>query len=244
MVMSGCSTTSQRSPSDSGLEKYNRAMFSFNNKLERYVIRPVAKGYRAITTEGIRRHVSNVFNNIEEPVSALNHILQGEFSSSGVNLSRFVLNTTIGVAGVFDVATSLGVERNKTGFDETMANWCVPDGPYIVLPVMGPSTPRSALGFVADAYSSPMYWVANESNGEDADTAYYGAAGVKYLNLLAQNVNMLESLEEGSVDYYETIKSAYLQSRTKLKSCKAVSNETSDSYDFDMDMDDMEYLED
>ena len=244
MSLSACSTTSQVSSPDSGLEKYNRAMFGFNNKLERYVIRPVAKGYRAITTEGVRRRVSNIFNNIEEPVSALNHILQGEFSSSGKNLSRFVMNTTIGVGGIFDVATSLGIERDKTGFDETMANWCIPDGPYVVLPIMGPSTPRSALGFFADAYSSPMYWVASESRDSDADVAYYGAAGVKYLNLIAQNVNMLESLEEGSIDYYETIKSAYLQSRLKLKSCKVSKEGEVNSYDFDMDMEDMEYIED
>lgn len=242
MGLSGCATTSNYANSDTALEKYNRAMFSFNNKMDKYVIRPVAKGYRAITTQGMRKHVSNVFNNIEEPVSALNHILQGEFASSGKNLSRFVMNTTLGVAGIFDVATSLGVERDKTGFDETMSSWCIPDGPYIILPIVGPSTPRAALGFVADAYSSPSYWAASESGDDDAKGIYYGAAGLKYLNLMAQNVNILESLEEGSVDYYEAIKSTYMQSRGKLKSCGLRGgNVEVDDYDFDMeDMDDME----
>ena len=243
--LTGCATTASQMNSDTTLEKYNRAMFSFNNKVDKYIIRPVAKGYRAVTTEGIRRRVSNVFNNIEEPVSAINHVLQGEFVSSGKNLSRFVMNTTLGVVGIFDVATSLGLERDKTGFDETLSSWCVPDGPYVVLPIVGPSTPRSAFGFVADAYSSPSYWIASESGDDDAKTIYYGAAGLKYLNLMAQNVNMLESLEEGSIDYYEAIKSAYMQSRGKLKSCKLVSdgedNVTSD-YDFDMG-DEMDYME-
>ena len=242
MGLSGCATTSNYTDSDTVLEKYNRAMFGFNNKVDKYVIRPVAKGYRAVTTQNIRKHVSNVFNNIEEPVSALNHILQGEFVSSGKNLSRFVMNTTLGVAGIFDVATSLGLERDKTGFDETMSSWCIPDGPYVILPIVGPSTPRAALGFVADAYTSPSYWVASESGDDDAKGIYYGAAGLKYLNLMAQNVNILESLEEGSVDYYEAIKSTYMQSRGKMKSCGLSGGRAEvDEYDFDMDdMDDLE----
>lgn len=238
MGLSGCASTSQNISSDTTLERYNRAMFSFNNKVDKYVIRPVAKGYKAVTNKYVRTRVSNFFNNIEEPVSAVNHILQGNIGATGNNLGRFVVNTTIGIVGLFDVATPLGLERDKTGFDETLATWCVPDGPFVVLPIIGPSTPRAATGFVADGYSSPAYWVAHESSDNDAMTIYYGAMGLKYLNLMAENVTFLESLEEGSIDYYEAIKSAYLQNRNKLKSCKKIEAETS-SYDFDMD--DMDY---
>ncbi len=234
--MSGCATPTGNSPAKStALESYNRAMFGFNNKVDKYVIRPIAKGYRAVTNEFVRQRVSNFFNNIEEPVSAVNHILQGEFENSGNNLGRFVLNTTLGGIGLFDVATKVGLEPKKTGFDETLATWCVPDGPFIILPIMGPSTPRAATGFVVDGYSSPMFWIAEESNGEDAWLVYYGASGLKYVNLMAENLKMLESLEEGAVDYYETIKSAYLQNRGKMRRCgKRVVNETPE-YDFDMD---------
>ena len=132
--LSGCSTTSAMQGNGGGLETYNRAMFSFNKKVDKFVIRPVAKGYKKVTNKYIRTRVSNFFNNIGEPISAANHILQGKFSASGENLGRFVLNTTLGVVGLYDVASSLGLEKNKTGFDETMATWCMPDGPFVILP--------------------------------------------------------------------------------------------------------------
>ncbi len=236
LILSGCSSTSVMDNDVNGLEKYNRAMFSFNNKVDRFIIRPVAKGYRAVTTKYIRSRVTNFFNNLEEPVSALNHILQGELSSSGNNVGRFVINSTFGVVGLFDVANSMGLEKDKTGFDETLATWCVPDGPFVVLPIIGPSTPRATTGFIADIYSSPVYWVANEST-DDAKTMYYTASGVKYLNLIAENLNFLEGLEEGSVDYYEAVKSAYMQNRLKLKKCGEIKN----TMNYDFDMDDMGY---
>lgn len=238
LVVAGLSGCAAAKPEAAGeitpLESYNRAMFSFNNKLDKYIIRPVAKGYRAVTNEYVRQRVTNFFNNIEEPVSAVNHVLQGEFANSGNNLGRFVLNTTLGGVGLFDVASKVGLEQKKTGFDETLATWGVPDGPFVILPVMGPSTPRAATGFVVDGYTSPMYWVAQESDGEDAWLVYYGVAGLKYLNLMAENIKMLESLEEGSVDYYEAVKSAYLQNRGKIKRSGETSQKTPE-YDFDMD---------
>lgn len=237
--LNGCTSTKSGSSDDTALESYNRAVFSFNNKLDTYVFRPVAKGYKKVTNEYVRNRVSDFFNNINEPVSAANHLLQGEFSKTGNNLGRFVINTTFGGVGLYDVASKVGLERAPTGFDETLAAWCVPDGPFVVLPVFGPSTPRAAVGFVADGYSSPMYIVANESHGEDAMTVYYGLAGLKYLNLYAENVQLLESLEEGSVDYYEAMKSAYLQNRSKIRTCgKPV--EQAPEYDFDMDVEDYE----
>ena len=237
----GCAGTKEslnKQPDEvSGLENYNRAMFTFNNKVDKYVLRPAAKGYKAVTNEYVRQRVSNFFNNIDEPISAVNHLLQGEFLNSGNNLGRFAVNTTLGIVGLFDVASSFGMEKRKTGFDETLASWCVPDGPFIILPIMGPSTPRAATGFVVDGYSSPAYWMAQESGGEDAWLVYYSASGLKYLNLYAENMSMLESLEEGSVDYYEAVKSMYLQNRKKIKTCGEEHQETPD-YDFDMgDMD-------
>ncbi len=223
----------------STLESYNRAMFSFNTKVEKYVLRPMARGYRAITSDYIRQRITNFFNNIDEPVSAVNHLLQGEFADSGKNVGRFVVNTTLGIVGLFDVAKDMGLERNSTGFDETLATWCVPDGPLVMLPIIGPSTPRAMTGFVADGYTSPMYWVAHESDGEDVWIVYYTLGGLKYLNMYAENLKLLESLEEGAIDYYETVKSAYLQNRKKLKRCGRHEEISVPEYDFDMDdMDD------
>ena len=221
---------------NSALETYNRAMFTFNDKVEKAIIKPVAKGYKAVTTEYIRKRVTNFFNNLEEPVSAVNHLLQGNLHDTAENISRFMINTTIGGLGLYDMAAKAGLGPNETGFDETMATWCVPDGPYIVLPILGPSTPRAATGFVADGYTAPAYWVASESDDKNAMWIYYGAAGLKYLNKYAENMTLLEGLEKSSVDYYEDIKTMYLQNRGKIKTCGAKNNDTTNSYDFDMDM--------
>lgn len=237
-VLSGCATSNSDSSDTTTLEKYNRSMFKFNRVVEKNVIRPVGKGYRAITNEYVRQRVTNFFNNIEEPVSMANHLLQGEFHNSGENLARFVINTTIGGLGLYDVAAKAGLGKNETGFDKTLATWCVPDGPYVILPIVGPSTPRAATGLVVDGYSSPAYWAANESGDSETMAAYYGATGLKYLNKYAENMKLIESMEEGSVDYYENVKSAYLQNRGKIRGCSKMNVETTPDYDFDMDMDD------
>ena len=237
----GCAGATHSDADTSALEQYNRTMFNINDKIDKAVIRPMAKGYRAITNSFVRQRVTDFFNNISEPVSAANHILQGEVHNSAQNVGRFMINTVVGGAGLFDVASKVGLEQKKTGFDETMSTWCVPDGPYIILPIMGPSTPRAFAGFVADGYSSPAYWIIKENGDNKAMLAYYGATGLKYINLMAENLPLLESLEEGSVDYYETMKSSYLQNRNKLKRCgyqKVV--EVTPAYDFDMDDEDFD----
>ncbi len=240
MLLNGCASVHENQAAktdDSVLETYNHAMFNFNNKLEKVAIKPVAKGYRAVTNEYVRKRISNFFNNLEEPISAVNHLLQWDLHNTAQNISRFMINTTIGGLGLYDVAAKAGLEPKETGFDETMATWCVPDGPYIVLPVLGPSTPRAATGFVADGYTAPTYWVANESHGEDAMWVYYGVTGLKYLNKYAENMPLLEGLEKSSVDYYEAVKTMYMQNRGKIKTCGIKNTETTNNYDFDMDMD-------
>lgn len=234
--LSGCASSVQDGDNAGALESYNHAMFKFNRAVEKGAIRPVAKGYRKITNNYTRQRVSDFFNNVAEPVSMANHALQGKFHDSGQNLARFVINTTIGGLGLYDVASKAGLEKNSTGFDETMAAWCVPDGPYIVLPILGPSTPRAATGWAVDGYSSPSYWIAHESGDDNAYVIYYGTAGLKYLNKYAENLKLIEGLEESSVDYYEAMKSAYMQNRAKIEFCGAKQSETTPNYDFDMDM--------
>lgn len=241
LCLSGCSATTHTTDDSSALDKYNHTMFNINQKIDKAVIRPVAKGYRAITNNFIRQRVTNFFNNVSEPVSAANHILQGEFHDSAQNIGRFMINTVVGGAGLFDVASKVGLEQKKTGFDETLSAWCVPDGPYIVVPIMGPSTPRALTGLVADGYSAPAYWIIKDEGDDKAMLAYYGATGLKYLNLMAENLPLLESLEEGSVDYYEAIKSSYLQNRSKLRKCRyQAMTEAIPDYDFNMDDDEFD----
>ena len=246
LLLSACATTNSATQNDdSALEKYNRTMFTFNSVADYYVIKPVAKGYRAITTDFIRQRVRNFFANLKEPASTINHTLQGDFSDSGKSLSRFVINSTIGLLGTFDVASGWGVASNKTGFDATLASWCVPDGPFVILPFIGPSTPRAATGLAADTIADPTYWASYYTNfGNDWEkySFYYGLTALGFVSLREENIELLDKLTANSVDPYSTIKSAYLQNRLKIGSC-AAGNSSSDAASYDFDFDDEEFEE-
>ncbi len=228
---------------EGALESYNRAMFAVNATADYFVIKPVAKGYRAVTNDFVRERVRNFFDNMKEPISAVNHTLQGDLLDSGKSLGRFLINSTIGLLGTFDVASGWGISKNPTDFDRTLAAWCVPDGPFFILPLFGPSTPRATASMVADAYTHPVYWVGRYSSfGEDWKrySFYYGISALGFVSLREANIEFLDNLTANSVDPYSTIKSAYIQNRLKIGVCgkKEVSAEDA-GYDFDFDdMDD------
>ncbi len=231
---------------EGALESYNRAMFTFNSVADYYVIKPMAKGYRAVTNDFIRERVRNFFYNVKEPGITINHGLQGNFADSGKALGRFLINTTIGLLGTFDVASGWGLARNKTNFDHTLASWCVPDGPFIVLPFLGPSTPRATTGMVADTAVDPVYWAnyyAHFSNDWEKYSFYYGLTALGFVSVREENIEFLDNLTEGSVDPYSTIKSAYIQNRLKIDACATGDEQQTASYDFDFDedFDDEEY---
>lgn len=213
-------------------ETYNRAMFKFNYRFDKYVLRPVAEGYRAVTNEFTRERISSAIDNIKEPISVGNHLLQGNIKQTGIGIARFGINSTLGLLGMFDVAEGWGLKREPTEFDVTLANWCVPDGPFIMLPFAGPSTPRAAVGDVTDYFMNPLYWATyNDANIHDKVT--YSYTGVNAIVLREQNIELLDELERGSVDFYATMRSAYLQNR-KSMGCHAQEDK---SYDFDFGMD-------
>ena len=224
---------------DSALETYNRAMFGFNTTIDEYVVKPLAKGYRAVTTEFIRERVRNFFENLREPASMINHTLQGNLGEAGNSTGRFLVNSTLGLLGTFDVASGWGMNRNRTGLDQTLAAWCMPDGPFFVLPILGPSTPRAAVGRAGDLLADPITWGHYYmSFGQDWKryTFYYGLTALGFVSLREQNLEFLDNLTENSVDAYSTIKSAFIQNRLKLNVCadKDATDEPA-SYDFDFD---------
>ncbi len=223
---------------DDPYEGFNRVMFKFNDKLDKYILVPAAEGYRAVTTPYGRERVRNFFANLKEPVSAVNQILQGEFKNSGVSLSRFVINSTLGLVGTHDVAGAWGLKREEDGFDETLAKWGVPSGSYLVLPFVGPTTPRAFAGTVADGFISPVYWVSEEY--EDGGYAYVAYVGAKAVVDREALLDYTKDLEKNSVDYYTTMKAAYIQN--KQKSYNDSSNENTVSYDFEFE-EDIEYVE-
>lgn len=226
---------------DSTLEAYNRAMFDFNMKLDDYVMKPMAKGYQAITNEFVRERVKNFFSNLREPAVTINHSLQGNFTDSGKSLGRFVINSTLGLLGTFDVATGWKLAPNKTNFDKTLASWCVPDGPFFVLPLFGPSTPRAATGLAVDAVADPLYWADSYVNFGHSWKKYsfiYGLTALGFVSAREENLEFVDNLTANAVDPYSMVKSAYVQNRLKIGACSAYVDEQPASYDFDFDEDD------
>ncbi len=229
LLLSACATNHHNNDEGS-LETYNRAVFDFNMQLDKYILKPVAKGYISITTPGIRRSVTSVLTNIWEPFSAANHLLQGNLHGASINISRFAINTTVGVLGAFDVAKSVGFEPERTGFDETLAFWCIPDGPYIVLPFTGPSTPRTMAAMVVNNYANPVIIASNSIDSDGRKNAVkYGYEAARVIVIRANAMPITDDLEKNSVDYYTAIKTSFLQNRNKIK-CFLGEEEV--SYDF------------
>ncbi|MCB1844119.1 MAG: VacJ family lipoprotein, partial [Halioglobus sp.] len=135
-------------------EPLNRKVFAFNEGLDKYALRPVARGYRFITPDPVENGVTNVLRNIYEFNTVLNSLLQGDVENTIHSLGRMLINTTIGLAGIFDVATPMGVERRPADFDQTLAVWGLESGPFLMVPVAGPRTVRSGFGLVVDSYTT------------------------------------------------------------------------------------------
>ena len=235
-VAACASSATEQHEYDDPFEGYNRAMFSFNYQVDKYVIKPVAEGYRAVTTPFIRERISSVIDNLKEPISAGNQLFQADPEASVKSLSRFVINSTLGLVGMFDVAEGWGLPKDKTTFNETFAKWCIPQGPFIVLPLLGPSTPRAATGMALDFVFDPVYW-ATYQDANVHDKASWGYAIAQGITAREAALDILDDLERNSVDFYATMRSAYLQNQNKLKCFNDVSKDEN-TYDFDFGIED------
>lgn len=214
-------------------ESTNRKIFAFNDGFYEHVMFPIAKGYRKITTPSVRERVRTFVANLKEPVSAANHLLQLEFADSLKNLGRFALNTTMGLGGMYDVAQGWHLSPAQTSFNETLASWCVAEGPYMVVPFIGASTPRGITGTLVDAAADPVYWATqNDANIHDKITYTYSA--VKYTSVAENYMGLYEDLKANSVDFYSTMRSAYRQNQSKFK-CRFADEPVAATYDFDFD---------
>ena len=138
---------------DDPLEPANRAIFAFNTALDRALIKPAAQAYRAVAPQAVENAVGRFFANLQEPWTAINQTLQGDFKGAGNDVARFAVNTTVGVAGLFDVASKLDLPKNRNSFDQTLAVWGVPRGPYLMLPMIGPSSARGIVSQYAANFS-------------------------------------------------------------------------------------------
>jgi phospholipid-binding lipoprotein MlaA len=198
-------------------EGTNRAVFAFNNAVDKVIIHPVAKGYNAVLPKPVRTGVDNVLHNLKSPVTFANQALQGDVGGAANVLLRTVINTFVGVGGIFDVAASEGIPYEQEDFGQTLAVWGVGHGPYIVVPVIGPSSLRDYAGYAVDSFADPLRWYLFNIDEEEI---YYGKVGLEYLSLRASLVDTLEDLEKSSIDYYAATRSAYYQHRRALVSDK------------------------
>jgi phospholipid-binding lipoprotein MlaA len=207
LLLGGCATTDPEfaDPRDP-LEDFNRAMYSFNDGLDRALVKPLAQGYNAIIPGPVNRGVTNFFNNIDDVTSAVNNLLQFKIGRALSDVSRVMVNTTVGVAGLFDVASNMNIPRYDEDFGQTLGTWGVASGPYIVLPIVGPSSGRDTVGWVVDWFTNPIYYL------ED-DTVRWGLYGLRFVDRRADLLNASRVLDEAALDPYAFVRDAYLQKR-------------------------------
>ncbi len=204
------------------LEPTNRAIFAFNQAVDRAIIKPVAQGYRRAVPEFGRDRVDDFLTNASEPLTFIHDVLQGEFSRAGTTAGRFVLNTTFGVLGIMDVAEPMGLPGHSEDFGQTLAVWGVPDGPYLMLPLLGPSNPRDGVGRGVDWFADPVTIGANEG---DLDGFTWGRMGGDAINTREKYLDVLDDIERSSLDYYASIRSMYRQNRARRISNASNENE-------------------
>jgi phospholipid-binding lipoprotein MlaA len=199
-------------------ESFNRRMFWFNDKLDDYVLEPAAKGWDFVMPNRVETCVSNFFYNLRFPIHTLNDLLQGKVQYAVTDVGRFFVNTTIGLAGFFDPATSLGLEHHWEDFGQTLGWWGVGTGPYLVLPVLGPSDLRDGGGLMVDtAASITPFFVSS----------YYlvAARTVDLVNTRAVYADAIQKAKDSSLDYYTFVRNAYLQRRASLVNDQAAATE-------------------
>jgi phospholipid-binding lipoprotein MlaA len=202
-------------------------MFGVHQALDGVVLEPVARGYRAVTPRPLRTGVVNFLRNLKSPVTFANDVLQGEVNRAGTTAGRFAINTTIGIAGIFDPATSMGLDRHDEDFGQTLAVWGVPSGPYLFVPLLGPTTVRDGAGRIVDVAFDPLTW-ADFDDVNTARAARTVIAGVAQREAL---LDPIDSMESQGGDLYLTYRATYEVAREA-----AIQNgrmDVQDSPDFD-----------
>ncbi|PAU78554.1 ABC transporter [Halomonas salipaludis] len=235
LVLAGCAgtqTIEERNPDDPW-EGFNRRVFVFNDALDRAVLRPVARGYDTVTPQPVQTGVSNFFSNLGEPRTALNSLLQGKPGNAGIAATRFLINTTVGIGGLWDFATHMEITGRDEDFGQTLAVWGWEESRYLVLPFLGPSTLRDAGGLPADAATYPLYYL-DDAELEIALTA---------LRVVDMRAGLLDLEEMIRGDRYSFIRDSYLQQRRFEVSDGELGDDPFASDDFDFDFDDDDFAD-
>ena len=194
-------------------ESFNRKMYDFNESVDHYVASPIANGYKAVTPDFLQTGVFNFFNNLKNFNVVINDVLQAKFSQSASDMGRLTMNTTAGLGGFFDVAKHVGLEQNDEDFDQTLAVWGIPKGSYLVLPLLGPMTTRSAPASAFDAATNPASYASIPANYISAPVQFMSA-----LNARANAEGALKFINEAAMDKYVFTRESFLQWRKNLES--------------------------
>ncbi|MGR8980106.1 MAG: MlaA family lipoprotein [Gammaproteobacteria bacterium] len=236
MLAAGCADSpSAPVRQEDPLEKWNRGTHDFNDSLDRNVLKPVAKGYHEVTPEPVNESVTNFFSNIGDIGVMVNDFLQLKVTQGGMDLSRFLINTTVGVVGLFDVAQKIDLPKHNEDFGQTLGVWGVPSGDYLVLPFFGPSSTRDTAGLVGDALLNPITYVS-VVGGAAVNAVTTGSKLVEITDARADMLSSEKVLDEAAVDRYDFIKNAYLQHRQYLVYDGNPPEEESDDFSLEDDL--------
>lgn len=205
MLLAGAGVRAEENPRDP-YEGFNRTMFSVNEKLDKYAAKPVAKAYDAAVPLPVKASVGNFFGTVGDAWTGVNNALQGKFSDAGVDASRLAINLTVGIFGLFDVASELGLERHDEDFGQTLAVWGVSDGGYLFWPIIGPRNVRDTAGWATDLYVDPV--------GRVRPVAVRNSlVGLRFVDVWASLLPADKVVEEAALDKYSYIRDAYMQRR-------------------------------
>lgn len=205
-MLGGCASTGN--PRDP-IEPLNRGVYQFNDALDKVLLKPAAEVYRGVLPQFVRTSVSNIFSNINDVIVALNNLLQGKFIDSVSDVGRIAVNSTIGVLGIFDVATHFGLEKHDEDFGQTLGYWGIGDGPYLVLPFFGPRNLRDTVGLFVDYKTDPITYI-------DPTRDRNIVQGVRIVNRRSELLETSKILETAALDPYEFVRDAYIQRRRNL----------------------------
>lgn len=223
MTLAGCATVTNPNAADP-IEGFNRSMYTFNDTLDKAVLVPVAKGYRYAVPDPARDMVTNFFSNVGDVYNFANNLLQLEITAAAQDLMRLTINTFFGVGGLFDFATPAGLPKHSQDFGVTLGKWGLPDGPYLVLPLLGPSTVRDTVGMAGNMVIDPTSYIR-------PDWVSYSLFGVRLVNTRANLLDASNLLEAAALDPYSFTRDAYLARRKYLINGGASGDATLPNYE-------------
>lgn len=207
LTLTGCASMTGKDP----FESFNRTMYALNNDLDRAILKPLAETYQAITPEPVNKGVTNFFNNLDDVLVVVNDLLQFKFKQAASDTGRLFINSTVGILGMIDVAKDFDMPKHYEDFGQTLGSWGLEAGPYLVLPFLGPSSFRDALGRPVDYLADPRVYFR-----DGHEDIYSASTGLRLVDMRADLMRLEQVLDTSSIDNYSTIRDAYLQRREYL----------------------------